>query len=167
MPQLTNEILLNNFDNELIGRLDSSDLIQLTSNQFLTPLELYRFKDKSNLYLLHQTSPILNSKRSSFLNKLTDWFKSFKNLKIILLASADKSARNDSDILSNQLITFSKGSFGLKDKPNHLFGSNLLNTYFDNFDNVLGFCVFSTEGDNRFDAFLLFKTLSDYLNLPG
>lgn len=90
---------------------------------------------------------------------------------MIILSSADSASRNDSDIVSSQLKQISSkdnkyantiSSFESLELDT-LNGTGLLKSYYGSLKNAAGLCLFTTEGDNRPDAHLLVKALSNVL----
>ena len=60
VPQLSTELLLNNQSNELVGRFNNEGFIQVagaSNDGLVTPLELHRLKEYSDIYVVDQRSP--------------------------------------------------------------------------------------------------------------
>lgn len=68
VPQLATELLLNNHSNELVGRFNNEGFIQVagaSTDGLVTPLELHRLKEYSDVYVVDQRSPILKVRGGS------------------------------------------------------------------------------------------------------
>lgn len=92
-----------------------------------------------------------------------------------MLSSADSAARSDVEIMSSQLKQLSNkdAKYGSRIstfeplEPSSANGSGLLKSYYTSLKNACALCLFTTEGDNRPDAHLLVKALSNVIGLEG